>query len=103
LISLKYGTIPIVRKTGGLADTIFDVDNSGKPFDETNGYVFDEPTNASLESALNRAFACWGHQQDKWRKLMVNGMNMDFSWNKPSNQYLDLYKKLMGGDNKKTI
>lgn len=100
LISLKYGTVPIVRKTGGLADTIFDVDSSGKPFEETNGYVFEDPTNASLEAALNRAFDCWLHEQDKWRHLMINGMNMDFSWNEPSNQYLDLYKKLIGGQNK---
>ncbi len=43
MIALKYGAIPIVRKTGGLADTIFDVDFSGKKFEESNGYTFDYP------------------------------------------------------------
>ena len=43
MISLKYGTIPIVRRTGGLADTVFDVDYSGKPEADTNGYTFDSP------------------------------------------------------------
>lgn len=94
MIALKYGTIPIVRKTGGLADTIFDVDYSNKPFDETNGYTFDYPDNIGIESALDRAIDCWFHNQDKWRHLIINGMNIDFSWNIPSNQYLDIYKKL---------
>lgn len=96
MIALKYGTVPIVRRTGGLADTIFDVDNSGRPFEETNGYTFEYPDNASLESALDRAFDCWFHHPDKWHKLMINGMNIDFSWNKSSNLYLDIYKKLKG-------
>lgn len=94
MIALKYGTIPIVRKTGGLADTIFDVDYSGKPFDETNGYTFDFPDNRGLESALDRAISSWFHDQDKWRHLMVNGMHIDFSWNLPANQYLDIYNNL---------
>lgn len=94
LIALKYGAVPIVRKTGGLVDTIFDVDTSGKPFDETNGYMFEEPTNGALEGALNRAFDCWFHHPDRWRKLMINGMNTDYSWNKSSNQYLEIYQKL---------
>lgn len=94
MIALKYGTIPIVRRTGGLADTIFDVDNSGKPFDETNGYTFDSPDTAGIESAMDRAFDCWFNHPDKWRKLMINGMNIDFSWNKSSNLYLEIYKKL---------
>lgn len=94
MIALKYGSIPIVRRTGGLADTIFDVDYSGKKFEETNGYTFDYPDKAGLESALDRAIDCWFHNPEKWRKLMINGMNIDFSWNKPSNEYLEVYKKL---------
>ena len=94
MIAMKYGAIPIVRKTGGLADTIFDVDFSGKPFEETNGYTFDFADNPGIESALRRAFDCWFHDTDRWRKLMINGMNVDFSWNHSSNLYLDIYKKL---------
>lgn len=103
MIALKYGTIPIVRKTGGLADTIFDVDHSGRPFDETNGYTFDDPDNIGLESALDRAIDCWFHHPEKWRRLMVNGMNIDFSWNHPSNQYLEIYKKLCSITNEATL
>ncbi|MBA3958717.1 MAG: glycogen synthase [Parachlamydiaceae bacterium] len=97
LIALKYGSIPIVRHTGGLADTIFDVDNSGKPFDETNGFVFNNPDKQSIELTLDRAFNYWFHQPDKWRKLMINSMYMDYSWNKSSNKYLDIYQSLIKG------
>ena len=95
MIALKYGSIPIVRKTGGLADTIFDVDNSGKPIEETNGYTFDFPDIKGLESGLGRAIDTWFHDPEKWRKLMIRGMNMDFSWNIPSNYYLEIYRKLI--------
>ena len=94
LIALKYGAIPVVRKTGGLADTIFDVDYSGRPFEETNGYTFDFPDDIGIESALARAFDCWFHDPQKWRQLMINGMNIDFSWNRSSDQYIQIYKKL---------
>lgn len=93
MISLRYGSVPIVRKTGGLADTIFDVDYSGLPFDKTNGYVFDDPDNNGINSALNRAIDCWYHQPDRWRQLIINGMNMNFSWDKPSDAYLKIYNK----------
>ena len=95
MIALKYGAVPIVRKTGGLADTIYDIDYSGKPFDETNVYVFDYPDAKGIESALSRAFDCWFRHPDRWRKLMINGMKVDFSWNKPSNEYLEIYKHLI--------
>lgn len=94
LIALKYGAIPIVRHTGGLVDTIFDVDNSGLPFEETNGYTFENPDKKSIITALDRAFDCWYHDPDKWRKLMIQGMNIDHSWNKSSNEYLKIYQDL---------
>lgn len=94
MIALKYGSIPIVRRTGGLADTIFDVDYSGKKFEETNGYTFDFPDKAGLESAMDRAIDCWFHNPEKWRRLMIDGMNIDFSWNHPSNNYLKIYEEL---------
>jgi len=94
MIALKYGTVPIVRRTGGLADTIFDIDNSTKPLEERNGYTFDVANSAGLDSALDRAIQCWFDDPEKWRNLMINGMKIDFSWNHPSDLYLEIYKKL---------
>lgn len=99
MISLKYGSIPIVRKTGGLADTIFDIDYSEKPLEQRNGYTFDFPDNVGIESALKRAIHCWFHEPEKWRQLMINGMNIDFSWNHPADLYLDIYKKIINPSN----
>ncbi len=97
LIALKYGTIPVVRRTGGLADTIFDVDHSGRTDNMANGYTFDPPESTAMEQALSRAIDCWFHKPEKWRKLMVNGMLIDFSWNHPSNKYLEVYSSLVQG------
>ncbi len=95
LIAMKYGTIPIVRKTGGLADTVFDVDYSDKPFEKTNGFTFDYPDARGVDSALDRAIHYWYENPEKWRKLMLNCMNYDFSWNKSADLYLDIYKKVI--------
>lgn len=94
LIALKYGTVPVVRRTGGLADTVFDVDHSSLPLEKTNGYTFDDPTPAALNEALDRAIKCWFEQPNRWRQLMIHDMKMDFSWNKPADEYLGVYKSL---------
>lgn len=97
MIALRYGTIPIVRKTGGLADTIVDIDYSTRPKEERNGYLFDYPDAAGIDSALDRAIHCWFEEPEKWRNLVIQGMKIDFSWNRSSNVYLDIYKKLEQG------
>lgn len=94
LIALKYGTVPIVRKTGGLGDTIFDVDFSEKNGQLVNGYVFKNPDPIDLDGALDRAFTCWFENPDRWRKIMINGMNQDYSWNLPATEYVEIYNKV---------
>lgn len=101
LIALKYGAIPIVRRTGGLADTIHDVDEADEI--ENNGYVFDEASIVAIEKTLARAFKCYFKDQQRWRKLVIRGMNTDFSWDKPSDLYLSLYKKLLGEENSENL
>lgn len=92
LMAMRYGTIPLVRKTGGLADTVFDIDFDPQK-DRANGYVFEHPDNEGIDSALDRAILSWYDSPDKWRKLVIQAMNQDFSWNKPSLKYLEIYKK----------
>lgn len=91
LISLRYGTVPVVRSVGGLADTVFDKDNSDRPLHERNGYVFHQPDNAGLESALHRAIRCYYDFPDHFRHLMLNGMRSDYSWNHPGQDYMNIY------------
>jgi starch synthase len=93
MIALKYGTIPIVRKTGGLADTIFDIDY-GEPIEQRNGYTFEYANATGIDSALDRAIECWFGNPEKWHQSVISGMQIDFSWNQPSNLYLEVYKQL---------
>lgn len=97
MIALKYGTIPVVRRTGGLADTIFDVDFSGKPLGQANGYTFDMTDPAAIEPPLERAIDCWLHNPQRWRQMVISGMQLDFSWNHPSDLYLEIYIALCKG------
>lgn len=91
MIAMKYGTVPIVRNTGGLADTVFDADCAQKPYHERNGYVFNDFDNQGLESALKRAIGLWYIYPKYFRELMINGMRYDYSWNHPADHYLNIY------------
>ena len=91
LIGLKYGTVPIVRAVGGLADTVFDANYAPKPYHERNGYVFNDFNPAGIESALSRAIGLWYNYPQHFRELMLNGMRYDYSWNHSGEHYLNVY------------
>jgi len=91
LIALRYGTVPVVRAVGGLADTIHDKDHSHRPLHERNGYVFEHYDNEALESALGRAISCYFDHPEHFRELMKNAMRHDYSWNLPGRDYLNIY------------
>ena len=91
MYSLRYGTVPIVRRTGGLADSVqlFEP-SSGKG----TGIVFDDYSERALEWALNAALDLY---QDKksWRKLVRNGMARDYSWKNQGQLYIDLFRQIL--------
>ena len=91
MIAMRYGTVPVVRNTGGLADTVFDANYADKAFEERTGYVFDHPDIAGLESALGRAIGLWYKYPDYFRQLRFNGMQQDYSWRGPGENYLNIY------------
>jgi starch synthase len=91
MISLRYGTVPIVRSVGGLVDTVFDRDYSDKPEQEPNGYVFHQCDFPALESAMDRAIGLWYDYPEQFRDLVRNGMRYDYSWNTPGQNYLNIY------------
>lgn len=82
LISFAYGTVPLVYKTGGLADTVND----------SNGFVFDEYSKKALISAIKKATAAYS-KAEQWKKLVLRGMKLDFSWEESAKKYIDLYEK----------
>jgi starch synthase len=91
MIAMKYGTLPVVRHTGGLADTVFDADFAHRPYNERNGFSFDTFDRGGVESALHRAIGLWYSYPQYFRQLMENGMRYDFSWNYPGGHYVSIY------------
>lgn len=91
IYSLRYGTIPIVRSTGGLKDTI-------TPFDvatgEGTGFVFEQAHGDALVSAVTQALQVFA-DPSAWRRLMGNAMRQDFSWGRSAEQYAQLYTQAM--------
>ncbi|MGH8000328.1 MAG: glycogen synthase GlgA [Brasilonema sp.] len=92
MIGLKYGTVPIVRGVGGLVNTVFDKDyDQTKPPEERNGYVFYQSDYHALESALERALKLWYNNPEEFRKLAIAGMEYDYSWKHPGEEYVEIY------------
>jgi starch synthase len=92
MYSLRYGTVPIVRKTGGLADTIQDWHEfEAKGTRSGNGFSFEDATGRALATTLRRAVDVFTHDPDLWRTIQLNGMQCDFSWTRSAARYLKLY------------
>jgi starch synthase len=93
MYSMKYGTVPVVRATGGLLDTVTPVD---KKNGTGTGFMFSEYSDEAFLKALTQAIEAYGDQK-LWKKIMLNGMGEDFSWNASAKAYLKLYEQLASG------
>ncbi|AFN73297.1 Glycogen synthase [Melioribacter roseus P3M-2] len=91
LYSLKYGTVPIAHKTGGLADTIIQFDEKTKA---GNGFLFEKYTVTELVGAVKKALKLYNENKELWTELMKTGMKGDYSWLNSAKKYVELYKKL---------
>jgi starch synthase len=90
MYSLRYGTVPIVRETGGLADSVEQVDpDSGTG----TGILFRDYDERGLEWALVTALGLY-RNKDLWRTIMLNGMARDFSWQRQTARYVEMYRQL---------
>lgn len=94
MIAMRYGVVPVVRRVGGLADTVFDANYSDQPFERRNGYLFDEPTTVGLEGAFARAIGLWQRFPEYFRQLRLNGMRAEHSWSNAADEYLHIYRRL---------
>ena len=95
MYSLRYGTVPVVHKTGGLADTVWQYDGSTG---RGTGFVFDHFDEAGLTWALNRALQVWGSgagaDRERWMELQRNGMRLPLAWEHRIGEYVALYRRL---------
>jgi starch synthase len=95
MIAMRYGSVPIVRATGGLKDTVknfqFPISNFQK---KPTGFTFKNFNSQELYQTLAKALRLYYYQPRVWRQLQINGMKQDFSWDKSAKEYLRLYQKL---------
>ena len=90
MYSQRYGTPPIVRRTGGLADTVVDAQPDTLARGAATGFVFDAPTAGDLMEACDRALAAFDDPA-AWSRITTAGMRRDFSWRESARRYLHVY------------
>jgi starch synthase len=88
MIAMRYGSVPLVRATGGLADTVRE---RRKP----NGFLFTDFSAQALHKTLQRALNLYYKKPKQWLKLQENGMKEDFSWKKSAKEYVKIYEKVL--------
>jgi starch synthase len=99
LYSLRYGTIPIVRDTGGLADTVVHASEKNLENKTATGIIFNEALGSTIFDAINLTTLIFQNKKI-WKRLMTDGMKQEFSWKKSARQYLDLYTQAIEDRNK---
>lgn len=93
MIAMRYGALPIVRETGGLADTVANFDNADG--EEGTGFVFDWEESDALLNTIRWAVTTYHQKPDAWRKMQQRAMQVDFSWERSAKIYHDLYDEIL--------
>lgn len=91
MFSQRYGTLPIVHRTGGLADTVSDAIPTTLKQQQASGFCISMPQSSALQEAVKRAWILYNHGKD-WQRLQKNAMAKDFSWRKSAQEYCSLYQ-----------
>jgi starch synthase len=94
LYSLAYGTVPVVRKTGGLADTVTDTNEETLAAGTATGFHFLDRSASALAASLRRACDLFSHDRATWQQLIRTGMAQDFSWENSARHYVELYERI---------
>jgi starch synthase len=95
MYSQRYGTPPIARATGGLADTIVDCTAASLDAGRATGFLFDDASVPALSTAIRRALEVYDSTPE-WRALQKNGMARDFSWKYSAARYVEIYRRVAG-------
>ena len=95
LYSLKYGSVPVVTSTGGLADTVVDASEENLAKGQATGFRFDEYSQVGLDSALHRAIDVFRHNPSRWGYIVEAGMRDDWSWGQSAKHYKEIYDRVM--------
>jgi starch synthase len=91
MIAMRYGCVPIAHATGGLRDTIYDPNDS----DEPTGFLFEKANTQALGKTIRRALTQFSRYPEDWRRMQINGMQQDFSWDHSAREYIKKYQLLV--------
>ena len=94
IYSLRYGTVPVVRSTGGLADSVVNTTPGTLASGTATGFCFEKPSAAALRSAAKRALEHY-REPDVWQQIVDTGMRQDFSWKHSAERYVELYERVL--------
>lgn len=94
MYSLRYGTVPIVRNIGGLADSVIHFRTEAASLATATGFVFSDYTSDALARTVESAIELF-HKKELWLQLMKNGMSKDWSWNRSASEYVDVYRRAL--------
>jgi starch synthase len=92
MIAMRYGCVPVARTTGGLVDTIT---NISRKVDHGTGYLFQKPYPSTFAYTLKKAIKQF-NRPAFWKKIQLNGMNIDFSWEHSARDYIRVYRDMTG-------
>lgn len=95
LYSLKYGTVPIVRETGGLKDTVVNADEQSIINGTANGFSFLDYSHEAIHDALSRALITYFDHKEVWERIVENGMRQDWSWAESARKYVSVYESTL--------
>lgn len=91
---MRYGAVPIVRRTGGLADTVQDVDEASSP-DSGTGFVFSDASESAVVDTLSRMVKIHNEDPERWEQIRDNCMTKDYSWDKSAQSYIQIYGSVL--------
>ena len=94
MYSLRYGTVPIVRNVGGLADSVENFESESESLQTATGFVFIDYSKELLAETIEKAVSYY-RMPDVWKQIVRNGMSRDWSWNRSAQEYVSVYRKAM--------
>jgi starch synthase len=95
MLAMRYGSLPLVRETGGLADTVTNYDNGDA--DQGTGFIFSWETTDAVTGTLRWALKTFKENPKAWHRMQRRAMQTDFSWTKSANEYVQLYTQILKG------
>jgi starch synthase len=103
MIGFRYGTLPVARATGGLKDTVIDCENGFAPASSRNGFLFQNPTPIAIQETILRACALFRNNSSAFQQLIRRGMSLDLGWEKPTQEYIRLFRKLASNKSSRSL